>query len=106
MTTKRIIDIRMSTVNGKMLKTTFYSDGSKMTAIVPEKATERLIKSLEGLPDLKVISRVTGKQSGSIGYALMVALVVLGALLTGCVEEDDRCVRPGWHEYDDCWGEP
>lgn len=104
MTTKRIVDVRMSTSNGKMLKTIFYSDGSKIVAIVPEKATERLIKSLEGIPDLKVVSGK--KQAGSIGYALMVALVLLGALLTGCVDQDDRCTRPGWHRYEDCYGEP
>lgn len=104
MTTKRIVDVRMSTSNGKMLKTTFYSDGSKIVAIVPEKATERLIKSLEGMPDLKVVSGK--KQAGSISYAFIVALVLLGALLTGCVDQDDRCTRPGWHRYDDCYGEP
>lgn len=104
MTTKRIVDVRMSTSNGKMLKTTFYSDGSKIVAIVPEKATERLIKSLEGMPDLKVVSGK--KQAGSISYALMVGLVLVGALLTGCVDQDDRCTRPGWHRYDDCYGEP
>jgi len=98
----------MTAQNGKMLKTTFFSDGSKIVAIVPEKATERLLKTLDGTPDLKVMTgykRDKATQSGSITYALLVALVVLAWALTGCVE-DDRCTRPGWHRYDDCYGEP
>lgn len=107
MTTKRIVDIRMSTVNGKMLKTTFYSDGSKMTAIVPGKATDRLIKSLDGTPDLRVMTGYKDKkQSGEVGYVLLVALVILTAVFSGCIDDDDRCRRPGWHRYDDCFGEP
>lgn len=109
MTEKRIVDVKMSTTNGKMIKTTYYSDGSKMVGIVSEKQTDKLLKSVEGMPDLKVMSGFKtkkGAQSGSISYALLVLLVILVWFVTGCVQEDDRCTRPGWHRYDDCYGEP
>lgn len=94
----------MTAQNGKMLKTTFFSDGSKMVAIVPDKVTDRLIKTLDSTPDIKVIKGKT-RQAGNISYALLVGIVMLAWLLTGCVE-DDHCTRPGWHRYDDCYGEP
>mgnify|MGYP006266657167 CR=1 FL=1 len=105
MTTKTIRDIRLTSQNGKMLKTTYFSDGSKIVAIVPEKATDRLLAAVKTTPDFKVVETKKG-QAGSISYAVLVGIVMLAWLLTGCVPEDDRCTRPGWHRYDDCYGEP
>lgn len=102
---RKIVDMKVSTLRGKIIKTVYYSDGTKQTGIVSETQVKKMLETVEKTPDLRIIK---GKknESGRISFMVLGILSVVVAVLTGCVEQDDRCVRPGWHKYNDCYGEP
>lgn len=110
---KRIVDCRTEIRKGELYQTKFYSDGSKEESRVTDAQMSKLMRAIldqkeanAHRPDLKVIKG--GKQSGmaDIGWIAMCALVWITVMILGCVEEDDRCVTPGWSKHKDCFGEP
>jgi hypothetical protein len=103
MDTKRIVNIRTEVVKGKLVKTVIYSDGTTQKGIVSEQQIDRMLDRIKSTPDLTVVKKT--KQAGRGSILVIGALAIVAAILTGCVE-DDRCTRPGWHRYDDCYGEP
>ena len=110
---KRIVDCRTEIRKGELYQTKFYSDGSKEESRVTDAQMSKLMRAIMDQkeanahrPDLKVIKG--GKQSGmaDMGWIAMCALVWITVMILGCVEEDDRCVTPGWAKHKDCFGEP
>jgi hypothetical protein len=110
---KKIIDCKTEIRKGELYQIKFYNDGSKEERRIDDAQMSKLMRAImdqkeaiASRPDLKVIKG--GKQSGmaDIGWIALCALVWITVMILGCVEEDDRCVRPGWAKHKDCFGEP
>ena len=110
---KKIVDCKTEIRKGELYQIKFYSDGSKEERRIDDAQISKLMRAImdqkEAIahrPDLKVIKG--GKQSGmaDIGWIALCSLVWITVMILGCVEEDDRCVTPGWSKHKDCYGEP
>lgn len=102
---KRIVDIRTSLLNGKMIKTTHYADGTKIVGIVSDAQITRLVDKIERIPDLKIL-KGERRQRGSGDALLFVIIAIVGLLfVTGTVKPgklNDRCTEAGWFNEADC----
>jgi hypothetical protein len=104
--TKKIVDIRTSLLNGKMVRTTHYSDGSKITGIVSEKQITRLVDRIEKIPDLKVVKGFKSERgSGGLDVFLVICLAgFLIAILSGARPNNlnEECTGRSWFKSEDC----
>lgn len=102
---KKIVDIRTSILNGKMIKTTHYSDGSKIVGIVSDAQVSRLVDRIEKIPDLSVV-KGNKKERGS-GDAMLIIIIAIVAVLflSGGIKPNklnEKCTSAGWFESEDC----
>lgn len=103
---KRIVDIKTSVVKGKMLKTVIYSDGSKQVGIVSDDQIGKMIRAIEGAPDLKLIVGQKKAQSGNIGALIVIVAMMYGLMTLAAYShktEDRRCSGEKWYTFDDCF---
>ena len=103
---KRIVDIKTNVVKGKMLKTVIYSDGSKQVGIISDQQIGKMIKAIEGAPDLKLlVGHKRQSQAGNIGAFILLIGLIYGLMTLAAHQhktEDRRCTGEKWFTFNDC----
>lgn len=104
---KRIVDIKTSVVKGKMLKTVIYSDGSKQVGIISDDQIGKMVRAIEGAPDLKlIVGQKKQSQAGNIGALIVIVAMMYGLMTLAAYShktEDRRCSGEKWYTFDDCF---
>lgn len=110
---KKIIDIKTEVRKGELYQVKFWSDGSTEERRITDDQMSKLMRAimdqkaaLAHQPNLTLIKGGKERGMADFGWILLCSAIWLTICIVGCVEEDDRCVTPGWGKYRDCYGEP
>lgn len=98
---KKLIDCRVEAKGHTMVRTLFFSDGSKETKIVSHKQIDNLITAIKNAPEKTQKSRSKGFISHELIYAMLLGIVLI-ASASGCRDVNPDCTGPNWHRDADC----
>ena len=110
---KKIVDIKTEVRKGELWQVKFFNDGTTEEKPISDGQMSKLMRAimdqkaaLAHQPNLTLIKGGKERGMADLGWILLCSAIWLTICIVGCVEEDDRCVTPGWGKYKDCYGEP